>query len=80
MIAELTALGIVKRPRNCHCEESGRVREGRGNDDEAICAPASEERKSRSLRRALHPASPLRTPRNDKVWAFSKVPLEVSTS
>ena len=27
------------------------MREGKGNDDEAICAPASQERKSRLLRR-----------------------------
>ena len=46
-----------------------------GNDDEAICAPASREGKSRLLRRAPHPASPLRTPRNDAVWTFSTVPL-----
>jgi hypothetical protein len=39
------------------------MREGRGNDDEAICAPTSEERKLRLLCRASHPASPLRTPR-----------------
>ena len=67
-------LGTFEKPRNCHCGESGRVREGRGNDDEAICAPVSEERKSRLLRRAPHPASPLRAPRNDTVWALSKVP------
>jgi hypothetical protein len=67
-------LGIFEKPRNCHCEESGRERVGRGNDDEAICALASGERKARLLRRAPHPASPLRTPRNDKVWAFSTAP------
>ena len=44
---------------------------GEGNDDEANCASASGEHKSRLLRRAPHPTSPLRTPRNDTVWAFS---------
>ena len=49
------------------------MEEWRGNDDEAICAPASGERKSRLLRRAPHPTSPFRTPRNDTVWASSTV-------
>jgi hypothetical protein len=66
--------GDVEEPRNSHCEESGREREGRGNDDEAICERAREERKSRLLLRAPHPSSPLRTPRNDTVRAFSTVP------
>ncbi len=48
------------------------MREGRGNDDEAICAPALGKRKSRLLGRAPHPTSPLRIPRNDTVWAFQK--------
>jgi hypothetical protein len=46
-----------------------------GNDDEAICAPASGEGKSRLLCRAPHPASPLRTPRNDTNWVFLTVPV-----
>ena len=50
------------------------MREERGNDDEAICALASGERKSRLLRRAPPPAFPLRTPRNDSVGTFSTVP------
>ena len=37
-------------------------------------APASGERKSRLLRRAPHPTSPLHTPRNDAVWTFSTIP------
>jgi hypothetical protein len=47
---------------------------GKGNDDEAICAPASGERKPRLLRRAPHPTSAPSTPRKDTVWAFSTVP------
>ena len=43
--------GTVEKPRNCHCEESGWVREGKGNDDEAICASVSGDRKSRLPRR-----------------------------
>jgi GH25 family lysozyme M1 (1,4-beta-N-acetylmuramidase) len=48
--------------------------EERGNDDEAIYSPISGEYKSRLLRRARHPTSPLRTPRNDADWTFSTVP------
>gem|GEM_PF-6027953 len=68
------ALGLLKNLGIVIATSQG-GREGMGNDDEAICALASEERKSRLLRRAPHPASPLRTPRNDTVWAFSTVPL-----
>ena len=67
-------LGSGEKPRNRHCEESWWVEVWRGNDDEAICAPAPGEGKSRLLRRAPHPASPLRTPRNDTNWALSTVP------
>ncbi len=74
-VSDLLHYGSVEKPRNWHCEESGWVRERRGNDDEAICAPAAEERKSRLLRRVPHPASPLRTPHNDTVWVSSTVPI-----
>ncbi|MCX6831327.1 MAG: hypothetical protein NT028_04225, partial [candidate division Zixibacteria bacterium] len=41
---------------------------------------ASGERKSRLLRRSSHPAPPLRTPRNDTVWAFSTAPERLTGS
>ena len=69
-IVVLPSMGTVEKPRSCYCEESGWERGGRSDDDEAICAPTSEERKSRLLRRAPHPTSPLRTPRNDTVRTF----------
>ncbi len=72
MIAELTAL------RSAEASELSLRGVPPLRDDEAICALVSQERKSRLLRRAPHPTSPLRTPRNDTVWAFSTVPLEVS--
>ena len=36
----LSVYGTIEKPRNCLCEESGQVRERRGNDDEAIRASA----------------------------------------